>query len=245
MEYFVTGGTGFIGTNVVEQLVEEGHELIVATRSRSNADHLPEAVEVVEADITDKKTLRQPMRGVDGVFHMAAWFYIGPGPQNRGTARRINVEGARTVFELITELDISKGGYTSTMGVFGDTGGDSVDETYRPDDPGLCVYFRTKWRAHYEVAEPMIAAGLPLVVVQPGGVVGPGNKEYSSVRSPFNDWFQGDLPMLPGDYGYRTTTSRIRPAPICSRSRMARQGRSTSSPASHAGRSTCSIGPPR
>lgn len=212
MQYFVTGGTGFIGTNVVEQLVDEGHEVITATRSRSNANHLPDEVEVVEADITDKESLREPMRGVDGVFHMAAWFYIGPGPQNRETARRINVEGARNVFELIDELDIPKGVYTSTIGVFGDTNGDVVDETHRPDDPGLCVYFRTKWRAHYEVAEPMIEDGLPLVVVQPGGVFGPGDKEYGSVRSPFFDWFQGDLPMLPRGlilpYDYVEDTAR-------------------------------------
>jgi len=115
MEYFATGGTGFIGTNVVEQLVDEGHDVITATRSRSNANHLPDEVEVVEADITNKESLREPMRSVDGVFHMAAWFYSGPGPQNRETARRINAEGARNVFELIDEPDIPKGVYTSTI----------------------------------------------------------------------------------------------------------------------------------
>jgi dihydroflavonol-4-reductase len=43
----------------------------------------------------------------------------------------------------------------------------------------------------------MMEDGLPVVVVQPGGVFGPGDKEYGSVRSPFVDWFEGDLPMLP------------------------------------------------
>lgn len=196
MEFFVTGGTGFVGTNVVEQLVDEGHEVVAATRSRSNASHLPGEVEVVEADVTDKESMREPMRGVDGVFHMAGWFYIGPGPREREAAERINVEGTRNVLELLDELDVPKGVYTSTIAVFGDTDGEVVDETHRPDDPGVCVYFRTKWRAHYEVAVPMMEDGLPLVVVQPGVVFGPGDKEYGSIRASFRNWLQDDLPML-------------------------------------------------
>jgi dihydroflavonol-4-reductase len=197
MEYFVTGATGFIGRNVVKQLLEDGHEVIALTRSRSNATHLPNEVTVVEGDITDKETMREPMTGVDRLFHMAAWWFIGPGPRNRETAERINVEGTRNVLELMDELDIPKGVYTSTVGVYGDTGGETVDETHRPEDPGLCVYFRTKWRAHYEVARPMMEDGLPLVIVQPGGVYGPEDKEYGSLREPFLNWLQDDLPMLP------------------------------------------------
>ena len=216
MEYFVTGATGFIGTNVVERLVVEGHDVVALTRSRSNASHLPDAVTVVEGDITDKESMREPMSGVDGVFAMAAWFYIGPGPRNAETAERINVEGTRNVLELMDELDVPKGVYTSTVGVFGDTGGETVDESHHPRDPGLCVYFRTKWRAHYEVAEPMMDDGLPLVIVQPGGVYGPRDKEYGSVRSAFRNWLQGDLPMLarqftlPLDYVEDTARAHVR-----------------------------------
>lgn len=200
MEYLVTGGTGFIGTHVVERLVADGHDVVVVTRSRANANHLPEEVTVFEGDITDKESLREPMQGVDGVFHIAAWFYLGPGPRMRETAERINVEGTRNVLELMAELDVPKGVYTSTVAVFGDTGGQVVDETHRPSDPGLCVYFRTKWRAHYDVAQPMIDEGLPLVIVHPGAVYGPGDKEYGSVRAPFINWLNGDLPMLPREF---------------------------------------------
>jgi dihydroflavonol-4-reductase len=200
MKYFVTGGTGFIGTNVVEQLVADDHEVVVLTRSRSNAAHLPDGVTVVEGDITDKESMRDPMAGVDGVFHMAAWFYVGPGPWSREKAERINVDGTRNVLELMDELDVPKGVYTSSVVVFGDTDGEYVDETHRPDDPGTCVYFRTKWRAHYEVAEPLIEDGLPLVVIHPGAVFGPGDKEYGSVRAAFLNWLQGDLPMLSREF---------------------------------------------
>lgn len=197
MEYFVTGATGFMGTKLVERLVDDGHDVTALTRTRSNASHLPDDVTVVEGDITDKESMREPMAGADRLFHMAAWFFIGPGPKERERAQRINVEGTRNVLELMNELDIPKGVYTSTVGVYGNTGGEVVDESYRPDKPGLCVYFDTKWRAHYEVARPMMDDGLPLVIVQPGGVYGPGDKEYGSVREGFVNWLQGDLPMFP------------------------------------------------
>lgn len=200
MEYFVTGATGFIGTHVVEQLVANDNDVVALTRSRENASHLPDEVTVVEGDVTDRESLREPMAGVDGVFHMAAWYFIGPGPHKRETAERINVEGTRNVLELMDELDVPKGVYTSTVGVFGDTGGETVDESHHPENPGLCVYFQTKWRAHYEVAEPMMDDGLPLVVVQPGGVYGPEDKPYGSVRAPFRDWLRGDLPMLAREF---------------------------------------------
>lgn len=202
MEYFVTGATGFIGRNVIEQILEDGHEVIALTRSRSNATHLPNEVTVVEGDITEKKTMREPMTGVDRLFHIAAWWFIGPGPRNRETAERINVEGTRNVLELMDELDIPKGVYTSTLGVYENTGGEIVDETHRPEKPELCVYHQTKWRAHYEVAKPMMEDGLPLVIVQPGAVYGPEDKEYGSIREPFLNWLSGDLPMLPREVTY-------------------------------------------
>lgn len=200
MIYFVTGGTGFIGTQVIEELVADGHDIIALTRSAPNASHLPEEVTVVEGDVTEKESMREAMSGVDGVFHMAAWYFIGPGKRAAETAHQINVEGTRNVFELLDELDIPKGVYTSTVGVYGDTGGRIVDETYRPDEPETCVYFKSKWRAHYEVVRPMLEDEVPIVVVQPGAVYGPGDKDYGSVREPMLSWLNGDLPMLPRDF---------------------------------------------
>lgn len=200
MAYFVTGATGLIGTHIVEQLVEEGHDVVALTRSRSNASHLPNAVSVVEGDITEKESMREPMDGTDGVFHIAAWFYVGPGPRQTNKAERINVQGTRNVLELMEELDIPKGVYTSTVGVYPGTSGRTVDETIDPECPEFAVYFRTKWEAHFEVAKPMMEDGLPLVIVQPGAVYGPHDKLYGSVRAAFRDYLQEDLPMVPRDW---------------------------------------------
>ena len=200
MEYFVTGATGLIGSYVVEKLVEDDHDVVALTRSQENADHLSDAIEVVEGDITNKESMRSAMTDVDGVFHIAAWYYVGPGPGNVDKAEQINVEGTRNVLELMDELDIRKGVYTSTLGVYPLQEWDHIDETIEPERPDGAVYFRTKWEAHYEVAKPMADAGLPLVTVQPGIVYGPGDKSYGSIRMAFRDYLQGDLPMLPRDH---------------------------------------------
>ena len=201
MEYFVTGGTGFIGSHLVETLVGDGHDVVVLTRSRSNAAELPDEVRVVEGDITEKASMREAMRGVDGVFHLAAWFQVGPGPWNVEKVERINVEGTRNVLELMDELDVPKGVYASTIGVYGNTGGRRVNESYESPNSFPTVYQRTKWRAHYEVAEPMIENGLPLVITTLGAIYGPRDKDYGGTpRSALTDYLDGDLPMLPDDF---------------------------------------------
>ena len=196
MEYFVTGSTGLIGSHVTTELLAAGHDVVALTRSRSNAAHLPGAITVVEGDITDKESMRDAMTGVDGVFHIAAWFYVGPGPRNVEKAERINVEGTRNVLELMEELEVPKGVYTSTLGVYPPREHEYIDETIEPECPESAVYYRTKWEAHYEVARPMIDDGLPLVIVQPGVVYGPGDKSYGSIQGLFRSYLQGDLPMI-------------------------------------------------
>ena len=78
MNYFVTGATGFIGGRVARQLIEAGHRVIALVRDKSKAGELKAlGVELSEGDITDKESMRQPMSGAEGVFHIAAWYKIG------------------------------------------------------------------------------------------------------------------------------------------------------------------------
>lgn len=194
MRYFVTGATGFIGGSVARQLVEAGHDVVALARDASKTAELRRlGVAICEGDITEKESMREGMRGSDGVFHLAAWYKIGA--RDKKAAEEINVRGTRNVLELMRELSVPKGVYTSTLAVFSDTQGRLPDETYRHDGPWLSEYDRTKWIAHYEVAEPMMKAGLPLVIVQPGLVYGPG--DTSSVRAALIDYLRGRLPVTP------------------------------------------------
>ncbi|MCC7451915.1 MAG: NAD-dependent epimerase/dehydratase family protein [Anaerolineae bacterium] len=199
MKYYVTGTTGFIGERVARQLHEAGHEVIAPVRNPAKAQKLVDwGVKVHKGDITDKASMRDAMAGVDGVYHIAGWYKLGW--RGRADGQRINVDGTRNVLELMRELNIPKGVYTSTLAIFGDTHGKLVDERYRMNGPWLTAYDRTKWAAHYEVAEPMSKAGLPLVIVMPGVVYGPG--DTSGIRGLFIDYLKRRLPMVPAQTAY-------------------------------------------
>jgi nucleoside-diphosphate-sugar epimerase len=193
MKYFLTGATGFIGAHVARQLAEAGHEVVAVVRTPANAQDLANlGIAIHKGDVTDKESMRAPMAGVDGVFHIAGWYKIGV--RDKSAGEQINVQGTRNVLELMRELGIPKGVYTSTLAINSDTHGKLVDETYRYDGPHLSEYDRTKWAAH-QVAEQFIAGGLPLVVVMPGLVYGPG--DTSSVRTALIQYLQRRLPMIP------------------------------------------------
>ena len=199
MNYFLTGATGFIGGHLARLLLNEGHDVVALVRSPEKAQDLKAlGATLAMGDITEKETMRGPMAGVDGVFHLAAWYKVGA--RDAQQAERINVGGTRNVLELMRELSIPKGVYTSTLAVFSDTEGRRVDETYRYDGPHLSTYDRTKWQAHYEVALPMIEDGLPLVVVQPGAVYGPGDP--SAIGDAFRSFLKGQMPMVPKETAF-------------------------------------------
>lgn len=199
MRYFVTGATGFLGGELVDQLLEAGHDVVALCRTPSKADHLAErGVEIAEGDLTDKESMREPMAGTDGVFHVAAWYRVGV--DAGGLAERINVDGTRNVMELVDELSIPKAVYTSTIAVYSDTDGELVDESYRYDGPHVTEYDRTKWQAHYEVVEPMAENGLPVVTVMPGVIYGPG--DTSDLARLRKQYLQGDLPAIPRETAY-------------------------------------------
>jgi nucleoside-diphosphate-sugar epimerase len=200
MKYFVTGATGFIGGRVARQLLAVGHEVITLARTPSRAQELVAlGVKVHAGDITDKESLRTPMTGVDGVFHIAAWYKIGA--RDTSQAEMINVDGTRNVLTMMKELGIPRGVYTSTLTVFSDTRGQMVDESYTyTGTTFLSEYDRTKWKAHYEVAKPLMQAGLPLVVVLPGLVYGPG--DTSIIHQGWVNYLRGKLPILPDGTQY-------------------------------------------
>ena len=198
MRYFLTGATGFIGGHLARLLRTGGHDVVALVRDPSAAGDLDAiGVELARGDILEPETLREPMRGADGVFHLAAWYRLGA--RDRSPARRVNVDGTRNVLEAARDTGVPRVVYTSTVAVFGDTGGRLVDESYRMDGPWLSEYDRTKWLAHYEVAVPMMAAGLPLVIVQPGLVYGPG--DHSAVGAVLRDYLRRRLPAIPTQAG--------------------------------------------
>ncbi len=199
MRYFVTGATGFIGGELVRQLLAAGDEVVALVRDVSRASRLAQqGVQLANGDLTDKQIISAAMQGADGVFHVAGWYKVGD--SDRRQAWAVNVEGTRNVLEAMRDAGVPRGVYTSTLAVFSDTHGHVVDESYRFDGKHLSVYDQTKWAAHYEVAEPAIDAGLPLIVVQPGAVYGVGDQ--SPLGDTLRTYLRGRLTAIPGKTAY-------------------------------------------
>lgn len=175
MRAFVTGGNGFIGSHLVEQLLARGDTVVCLARYPEAMESLrARGAEIVRGDITDRASLEGPMRGADALYHLAGLYQFGP--KYTPQMQAINVDGARNVLETAAALGVPRIVHTSTVGVFGNTHGLVVDETYRAQQSDLASeYERTKWQAHYEVAVPLQQRGAPVVIVQPGGVTGAGD----------------------------------------------------------------------
>lgn len=173
--------------------------MIALVRNPDKAKALAEAgITLAKGDITERETLRTPMEGADGVFHIAGWYEVGVRDKTPG--QRINIDGTRNVLETMRDLNIPKGVYTSTLAVYSNTHGKAVDETYRFNGTHISEYDRTKWVAHYEIADPLIKEGLPLVIVHPGLVYGIG--DTSSVRDAWIQYLQRKLPLLPAQTAF-------------------------------------------
>ncbi|HNE06495.1 MAG TPA: NAD-dependent epimerase/dehydratase family protein, partial [Anaerolineales bacterium] len=193
MKYFVTGATGFVGGVLAKKLREAGHEVNASVRSPEKAKDLQAlGVKLFKGDVTDKESMREAMTGVDGVYHIAGWYKVGTRDKSGGV--QVNINGTRNVLELMQELKILKGVYTSTLAINSDTKGVLADEKYHFTGEHISEYDRTKAEAH-KLADEFIAKGLPLVIVQPGLIYGPG--DTSSVRASLLDLLKGRLPMLP------------------------------------------------
>ncbi|MDX1616241.1 MAG: NAD-dependent epimerase/dehydratase family protein [Candidatus Promineifilaceae bacterium] len=205
MKAFVTGGTGFLGHHVVRKLVERDYEVYALTRSKQGEAELHSLGAIpVHGDINDPDSMREAMQDSDVVFHVAGWYKIGSDEWMEAEA--INVAGTRSVLGLAWDLGVPKIIHTSTVAVYGDTKGELVDENYFQGGPFLSEYDRTKWLAHYKVAQPMIERGAPIIIVAPGGVYGPG--DHMMTIDLMELFYAGKLPAVPAP-GFTWTYAHV------------------------------------
>jgi len=193
---FVTGGTGFIGGHVVRRLRERGDDVVALVRSPDKAKDLKDqGVELIEGDLTSEDAIRKGVEGADAVFHIAAVYAVGIPKKEREPMWESNVRGTERVLDAAIDAGVGRILYVSTVNVFGNTKGDVVDETYERDesDGFLSVYDETKYRSH-QIAKDRIAKGAPIVIVQPGGVYGPG--DHSEIGNIIDQAHTGKLKLL-------------------------------------------------
>ncbi len=195
MKVFVTGGTGFIGGALVRQLRERGDEVVVLARNPAKSEAARGlGAEIASGDLGDEAAIKAGMEGCDAVVHAAAIYEVGIPPKERSRMREANVGGTERVLGAALALGIPKVVYVSTVGI-GHTRGQVIDESWTP--PGTdftSCYEETKYEAH-QVAERLIGEGLPCVIVQPGGVYGPGDE--SSIGKLLDEFLKGRMLMIP------------------------------------------------
>ena len=197
MKVFVTGGTGFIGGEVVRQLRARGDEVVCLVRSpEKGAPVQALGCEIASGDLGDATALRAGMEGCDATIHAAAMYEVGIPKKQRPAMWEANVAGTERVMHAALEAKVPRVVYVSTVGIFGNTHKEVVDESYRnPETDFTSYYEETKLEAHKLVKRMIDEQGLPAIIVQPGGVYGPG--DTSQVADLLEQFFAGKLPLMP------------------------------------------------
>lgn len=195
MKAFVTGGTGFIGGNLIRTLRERGDDVVALVRTPSKATALRGlGCELAEGDLGDPGALASAMAGCDAVFHVAAMYKVGIRDAERPAMFEANVKGTENVMDVAAAAGAKRIVYVSTIGYFGNTHGRVLDETNeRVPGDWLTAYDETKYLAH-EVVKDRIRKGAPALIAMPGGVYGPG--DHSDLANFIDRVRRGRLPAL-------------------------------------------------
>jgi dihydroflavonol-4-reductase len=168
----VTGGTGFIGSNVALRLVERQWDVRILERPGASRELLEGGpFEFVTGDVLTPETLLPAMQGIDVVFHTAG--VVDYWKQGVERMYRVNVEGTRNVMEAALKSRIERVVHISSTAAMGIHPDALVDETFTFNvKPERFVYGHSKYQAE-EIAYEYVKKGLPVVIVNPTTVIGP------------------------------------------------------------------------
>lgn len=193
---FLTGGTGFIGSRLLDILLENGEDVTVLTRSRKKKKRLEKkGAKASLGNIIDGDSLLTHMEGHDTVFHLAALFKFGGRAWDEFYST--NVLGTKNVLECAKEYQM-RVVYCSTVAHFGSTGGKIRDESFTRESPYLTYYSKSKSIAH-ELCLEHIKNGREITIVSPGAVFGKG--DTSQLGKAVNSYLNGDFTVLPDTEG--------------------------------------------
>jgi UDP-glucose 4-epimerase len=168
MRVLVTGGSGFIGSHVLDALAAEGHEPVVFDLVRSR-HHPPDTYATILGDITDRESTRRAVRGCDAIVHLAAVADVNDVVANPVRADRVNVRGTEMILETARHEGVSRVVYGSTIWVYGDAAVEGADEDSPLAEP-THLYTATKlagemyaltYNGLYGTANTVLRFGIP------------------------------------------------------------------------------------
>jgi nucleoside-diphosphate-sugar epimerase len=165
----VTGGTGYTGGRLIERLRDRGHEVTALARATARRPEVA-GVAWVEGDLSNVDALARLVEGADAVAHVAAVYRTAGHPDSY--YRDVNVGGTERALEAAARAGVARFVHTSTVGVHGDVRHPLAGEgtAFHPGD----VYQETKAEAELLALRFHRERGLPVAVVRPGAIYGPG-----------------------------------------------------------------------
>ncbi len=200
----VTGGTGFLGSYIIKELVEKGYAVRAMRRTNKIPSWLPSAVfdkvEWVEGDVLDVIALEDAMEGVDTVIHSAA--IVSFVKKDRKSMYQINVDGTANMVNIALEKNIKRFVYISSVAALGRTaGGGHVNEEKKWEESKVNTHYaKSKYKAEVEVWRG-VSEGLNAVILNPGTILGYGDWHSGSCAI-FKNMYEGFKWYTPGINGF-------------------------------------------
>jgi dihydroflavonol-4-reductase len=194
MKTLVTGGTGFVGANVVRALMQRGAEVRALVRPRSDTRNLDSLeVELVAGDLRDRGSLEAALEGCDTVYHVAAMYALwAPNPREIYDS---NVTGTINILEAARQAGVQKIVYTSSVATIGlpKDGTPGTEEVPLPPEDMVSDYKRSKYLAEQEVLK-YAQRGLPVVIVNPSFPVGAWDVKPTPSGQLIVNFLRGKIP---------------------------------------------------
>jgi dihydroflavonol-4-reductase len=194
MKTLVTGGTGFIGANVVRALLQRGVEVRALVRPRSDTQNLDSLdIELVAGDLRDRSSLEAALEGCDTLYHVAAMYALWA--RNPRDIYDSNVTGTVNILEAAEQAGMQKIVYTSSVATIGlpNDGTPGTEEIPLPPEDLVSHYKRSKYLAEQEVLK-YAQRGFPVVIVNPSFPVGAWDVKPTPSGQMIVNFLRGKIP---------------------------------------------------
>jgi dihydroflavonol-4-reductase len=172
----ITGAAGYTGLALASQLLAGGYGIrALARRPMDAKDQAPSGIEFITGDVRDRAVVEDALEGIDTVYHLAAVFRRAGVPDSE--YRSVHVDATRNLVESSAAAGVRRFVHCSTVGVHGDVEREAPATEDAPFKPGD-IYQATKLEGEQVAVATAQRVGLPLTVVRPGPIYGPGERRF-------------------------------------------------------------------